>query len=336
MVKNVQVNDIPANPLEALRLLLASDLQQVDALIMSLVKSQAQLIPQVSGYTIAAGGKRLRPLLTLACARMCNIEKNCHIDLATSVEFIHTATLLHDDVVDESELRRGVSTANDLWGNKESILVGDYLLGKAFHLMGSARSLRVFDILSNASVVISEGEVLQLSATGNIDTTEEEYLQIISAKTAELFAAACEIAPVMAEHPEEEAEALRQFGLNLGIAFQMIDDALDYSSRQETLGKKIGDDFRERKVTLPVIFSYQRGGTDEKAFWRRTIGEGNQNEEDVRTAVALVNSGQVLDDVIDRARSFAKMACRSLHVFGPSDYKNALLDIVDFVVEREY
>lgn len=329
-------NQAPLTPLQQLKVIVADDLAKVDARALELIQSKAKLVPAISGYTIQAGGKRLRPLLTLVCSHMCNIQRNCHIDLALAVEFFHTATLLHDDVVDESKQRRGLSTANDVWGNKESILVGDYLLGKAFDLMGSAHSLEVYRILSQASVIIAEGEVLQLSATGAIDNAEAVYLEIIKAKTAELFAAACQIAPVMAEGTEEQIAALRTFGMQLGIAFQIIDDALDFSYHQKTLGKDIGDDFKERKVTLPVIYAYAQGNTEQKEFWQRTIAQGNQQQGDLETALAYIEEHHILEKVLRSAKEHAKPAFDALALFPDSPYKQALLDVVAFVVERKF
>jgi octaprenyl-diphosphate synthase len=324
------------NPLIDLRAIVKDDLDKVDELIYSLIVSKISLIPEISEHTISAGGKRLRPILTLASAQMCGYKGNAHIDLAACVEFIHTATLLHDDVVDKSDLRRGESTANSLWGNKESILVGDFLLGKAFQLMSAARSLEIYRILSNSAVVLSEGEVLQLAATGDLNGGEDVYIKIVAAKTAELFAASCEVGAVLAERSDEEVAALRSFGLNLGIAFQIIDDALDYYYSAGKTGKNIGDDFRERKVTLPVIFAYAAGDDEERKFWQRTIGDDNQKEGDVEQAVEYVKNHGVFEKVIDRADEYADAARKSLEIFDNSDLKNCLLGVVDFAVRREF
>ncbi len=324
------------NPLTVLKGLVANELDQVDELIYSLIISKISLIPEISEHTISSGGKRLRPILTLASAKMCGFTGMSAVALAACVEFIHTATLLHDDVVDKSELRRGAATANNLWGNKESILVGDFLLGKAFYLMGAAKSLEVYSILSNAAVVISEGEVMQLAATGNIDDATNNYLKIIEAKTAELFAASCQVGGVIAQRSDVEVQALRDYGMNLGIAFQIIDDALDYSSSEKKMGKNIGDDFRERKVTLPLILAYEKGNSEEKKFWERTINEGKQDDSDVKAAIAIMNKYNILPQVHQRAREYTVPARNALAVFPDSDIKSALLDVLDFAVEREF
>ncbi|MDP9128013.1 MAG: polyprenyl synthetase family protein, partial [Pseudomonadota bacterium] len=262
--------------LDALTALVAEDMAAVNHLIIQRMESSVPLIPQLAGHIIAAGGKRLRPILTLASARLCGYQGLRHHKLAASVEFIHTATLLHDDVVDASSLRRGEPSANAMFGNQASVLVGDFLFSRAFQLMVEDGSIDVLRILSTASAVIAEGEVLQLTTTNDSGTSEQTYLEVVRAKTAELFAAACRIGAVVAGRPASEEEALRTFGLNLGIAFQIIDDALDYSAEQLRLGKTIGDDFREGKVTLPVILAIHRGNEAERAFWRRALDEQAQ------------------------------------------------------------
>lgn len=324
------------SPLDALRRLVSSDLAEVDNLILNLVNNKIDLIPEISGHTISSGGKRLRPILTLASSRMCGYKGNNHIDLAASVEFIHTATLLHDDVVDESDMRRGRYTANNIWGNKESILVGDFLLGKAFQLMGNADSLEIFKILSNASVVISEGEVLQLSKTGNPDINEKDYIDIVTAKTAELFAAACEIGAVLAGEAEDKRCALRQYGLNMGIAFQITDDALDYSSKQEVLGKKIGDDFREGKITLPLLIAYNKGSEEEKLFWRNSVKSEQKTEKDLLQAISLIEKHNAIAISISKAKEYLAKAGQSFNLFADSEIKSALLLILDFIADREF
>ncbi|PIR39432.1 MAG: hypothetical protein COV35_02650 [Alphaproteobacteria bacterium CG11_big_fil_rev_8_21_14_0_20_39_49] len=322
------------SPLFTLKSLVKSDLKKVDKLIYSLIVNKIDLIPQISEHTISSGGKRLRPILTLASAKLCGYNGTAHIDLAACVEFIHTATLLHDDVVDKSDLRRGEQTANSLWGNKESILVGDYLLGKSFHLMGAAKSLDIYRILSNAAVVISEGEVLQLSASGNIDSGKSKYFEIISAKTAELFAAAAQVSAVIAKRTDEEIQAVRNFGFNLGIAFQIVDDLLDYFSNNNVMGKSVGDDFKEQKITLPLIYAYEKATADEKKFWKRCINEGRQSENDIETAINYMKSHNIYDAVMNKAFEYADIAKQSLSIFNDSDYKTALLDIADFSVKR--
>lgn len=325
------------NALENLRQLVGNDLQKVDDIAYSLIKSKVDMVADIAKYTIAAGGKRIRPMLTIACSKMCDVKSDSYIDLATSVEFFHTATLLHDDVVDESFMRRGEATANDVWGNKESVLVGDYLLGKAFELMGSAKSLDVYKILSKASVVIAEGEVLQLIIVGDIECGIDKYLQVINSKTAALFAAACEIAPMMANSNKLHAKALKDFGANLGMAYQIIDDALDYQQLENNnIGKEIGDDFKERKITLPILLAYQNADDNQKKFWKRTINEGIQNSTDLQQAISYLNNPQINNAIKDYAINFASKAKSSLKIFPDSEYKTALTDLVDFVVFRNY
>ncbi len=249
--------------------LTARDMGRVNELILSKAGSDVEMIPEVANHLISSGGKRLRPMLTLAAAQMFGYRGDGHVKLATSVEFMHTATLLHDDVVDESALRRGKTTARMIWGNQASVLVGDFLLGQAFRMMVEVGSLDALDILSAAACVIAEGEVMQLSIAKNLESTEDDYLAVIKAKTAALFSAAAEIGPVLAGAGRTDRAALRSYGTNLGLAFQLVDDALDYGGNASSLGKNVGDDFREGKVTLPVILSYRRGTADERAFWRR-------------------------------------------------------------------
>lgn len=326
-----------ASPLDNLRSLVASDLQMVDALIYDLVKSKVSLIPEISEHTISSGGKRLRPMLTLASAQMCGYKAAAHIELATSVEFIHTATLLHDDVVDKSDLRRGVFTANNLWGNKESVLVGDFLLGKAFELMGSAESLEVYKVLSSAAVVISEGEVKQLAVTGKLDITNAEYFEVINAKTAELFAAACEIGGVVAGRPAEEISALRQYGMSLGSAFQIIDDLLDYSASQENLGKKVGDDFREKKVTLPVILAYKNANDEGRAFWQKAFAKNTAYDpSSLKTAIRLIHESGAIEETLQTARDITANASKSIKIFPNSPIREVFLEILEFVVNRGF
>ena len=269
---------------------LADDLVDVNALIRARMASEyAPRIPEVTAHLVEAGGKRLRPMLTLAAARMCGYEGPFHIHLAATVEFIHTATLLHDDVVDESAQRRGRPTANLLWDNQSSVLVGDYLFSRSFQLMVETGSMRVLDILANASATIAEGEVLQLTAARDIATTEATYLQIIRGKTAALFSAATEVGGVIAGADETLVKALFDYGDALGIAFQTVDDLLDYQGQSASTGKNIGDDFRERKLTLPVIKAITKADPKEHAFWKRTIEKGQQEEGDLETAIALLN-----------------------------------------------
>ena len=324
--------------LEGLTVLVADDLAKCNQLIVDRMHSPVELIPQLAGHLIAAGGKRLRPMLTLAAAKLCGHDGERHLKLAACVEFIHTATLLHDDVVDESDLRRGQASANAVWGNKASVLVGDFLFSRSFELMVEDGSLKVLAILSNASSVIAEGEVLQLITANDTATTEAAYLDVIRSKTAALFAAACRIGAVVAERPDAEEAALDAYGLNLGIAFQLIDDVLDYSAKQEKLGKTIGDDFREGKITLPIILAMQRGSDEEKAFWRRTQEDLDQAKDgsDLRHALALMEKHGTLADSIERARHYGDLARRALDIFADGPAKSALTDIIDFCIERAW
>ncbi len=323
-------------PLDALRDLCAADLAQVNQLIIDNMQSEVPLIPQLAGHLIAAGGKRLRPLLTLASARLCNYRGDNHIGLAAAVEFIHTATLLHDDVVDESDLRRGRDTANAVWGNQASVLVGDFLFSRAFRLMVQSDSMRVLDILANASAVIAEGEVAQLTTANDTATDEDAYLNVIRAKTAALFAAACRIGAVIGERPDDEETALDHYGLNLGIAFQLVDDYLDYGTADIKLGKAVGDDFREGKITLPIILAYRRGDSTQQSFWRRTLEELDQNDGDFDHARSLLSQHDALSDTQVRARGYAETARAALDIFPQGPHRTALEEVVDFCVERSY
>jgi octaprenyl-diphosphate synthase len=284
--------------------LVAEDMQRVNTTILSRTGSQVTLIPEVANHLIASGGKRLRPILTLAMAQLAGYAGDGHVKLAAAVEFMHTATLLHDDVVDESQMRRGKLAARMLWGNEASVLVGDFLLGQAFKMMVEVSSLKALGILSSAAAVIAEGEVMQLGAAKNTATTEDDYLAVIRAKTAELFAAACEVGPVLASLPRDEQAACRSFGMNLGVAFQLVDDALDYGGKAAKLGKNIGDDFREGKITLPVVLSFRRGSDHERAFWRRTLEQSDATDADLEYAVSLMTKHRALEDTIQRARHY--------------------------------
>ncbi len=316
--------------------LVGDDLSKVNHAILDRMDSRAPLIPQLAGHIIASGGKRLRPMLTLACSRLCGYVGERQIGLAAAVEFIHTASLLHDDVVDESDLRRGDATANVLWGNQPSVLVGDFLFSRAFQIMVADGSLEVLRVLANASAVIAEGEVMQLETMNNVEIPEEKYLEVISAKTAALFAAACRIGAVIAGRGYVEEDALESFGRNLGIAFQLIDDTLDYSAQQATFGKTVGDDFREGKVTLPVLLAFRRGDDEARAFWRRCIGDGKQNDGDLDRAITYLHQHDALHDSIERARHYGAMARDGLGIFPDGEAKRALTDVVDFCIERAY
>ncbi|WP_262691029.1 polyprenyl synthetase family protein [Kordiimonas aestuarii] len=328
--------DAANNPIKTLQTLVSDDMNLVNELILDRMQSPVSLIPELAGHLISSGGKRLRPMLTLASAQLLGYEGKRHIGLATAVEFIHTATLLHDDVVDESNMRRGKKTANLIWGNQPTVLVGDFLFSRAFELMVESDSLRVLKILSSTSAIITEGEVLQLTTANDLSTPEEKYLEVIAAKTAVLFAAACEVAGVVSEQGREVEEALDAYGKYLGIAFQLVDDALDYSAKQATLGKEIGDDFREGKVTLPVILAYRRGTEDEKKFWKRTVERRKQEDGDLEEAIRVMSKHGTLSDTVERARHYGAMAKDALAIFKDSPAKTALSDIVDFCIERAY
>ncbi|MEE9316853.1 MAG: polyprenyl synthetase family protein [Rhodospirillales bacterium] len=322
--------------LDPLSELVADDLKAVNELIVLRMDSPVKMIPELAGHIVAAGGKRMRPMLTLASARMCGYSGSRHLALAACVEFIHTATLLHDDVVDESNLRRGLASANTLWGNQASVLVGDFLFSRSFELMVEDGSLQVLGILSNASAVIAEGEVMQLITTNDTETGETAYLDVIKAKTAQLFSAACRIGAVVADRPRIEEEALDAFGMNLGIAFQIIDDVLDYSAKQSTLGKSIGDDFKEGKISLPVILAFRRGNDEDRVFWRRTLEDQEQSEGDLEHAIHLMEKHNALEDSVERARHYGAIARDALGIFKDSPHKKAFVELIDFCIERAY
>jgi octaprenyl-diphosphate synthase len=331
---------IPFSPADATidRLvdLVTPDMQRVNAEILDRTGSEVTMIPEVANHLISSGGKRLRPMLTLAMAKLTGYDGDGHIKLAAAVEFMHTATLLHDDVVDESDMRRGRPAARKLWGNEASVLVGDFLLGQAFKMMVEVGSLRALDILSNAAAIIAEGEVMQLGAAKNTATTEDEYLAVIRAKTAELFAAACEVGPVLTNRPKAEHAACRSFGMNLGIAFQLVDDALDYGGKSAKLGKNIGDDFREGKITLPVVLSFRRGSESEREFWTRALERGEISDSDLETAVGLMIKHRALEDTIKRAQHYGAIACDALALFPGSAMKQALEEAVEFCTARTH
>jgi octaprenyl-diphosphate synthase len=322
--------------LDPLFRLLGGELERVNQLIVERMQSPVALIPQLAGHIVAGGGKRLRPMLTLGCARLCGYRGTRHIGLAAAVEFIHTATLLHDDVVDASDLRRGRDTANAVWGNKPPILVGDFLFSRSFELMVADGSLRILEILSRASSVIAEGEVLQLTTTCDTGTSEAAYLAVIEAKTAELFAAASRIGAVMAERPAEEEQALDRFGRNLGIAFQLVDDMLDFSALPSELGKTVGDDFRDGKVTLPVLLAFARGDEEERAFWQRTIEGLDQRPGDLERAIRLVERRGALAETLARARGYATAAIDALTTFRDGAERRALIEAAAFATERGF
>jgi octaprenyl-diphosphate synthase len=322
--------------LQPLISLTASDMNGVNAVILDRMQSKVTLIPELAGHLIAGGGKRMRPMLTLGAASLLSYTGTRHHKLAAAVEFIHTATLLHDDVVDGSGLRRGKRTANLIWGNPATVLVGDFLFSRAFELMVEDGSLRVLKILSHASAVIAEGEVEQLTAQRQIDTGEEQYLAIIGAKTAALFAAACRIAPVVAEAGEEAELALERYGRNLGIAFQLSDDVIDYSSDAETMGKGVGDDLRDGKMTLPVILAYSRGSAEDRQFWRAAISGERVADADLSNAIALLHATDALAETLERARQYGRRAIDALACFPSGKAKTALVEAAEFAVARAF
>jgi octaprenyl-diphosphate synthase len=308
----------------------------VDRLIHERLGSAVPLIPDLARHLVDSGGKRLRPLLTIAAARLNDYCGTAHIKLAAAVEFIHTATLLHDDVVDVSALRRGKIAANVVWGNKSSVLVGDYLFSRAFQLMVEAGDVEVLDVLANASAVIAEGEVLQLRAANNLATTRDDYLRVITAKTAALFAAAAESGAMISDGSREYTAAMRTYGHDLGVAFQLIDDALDYSGRQAQMGKSVGDDFREAKVTLPVVLAYERADDGAKSFWRRTIEDGAQHEGDLKRAIAYVDESGAIQETRALAQDYVDRAVAALDSVPPLEIRGALMSVAEFCIGRGY
>ena len=321
-------------PHERLAAALADDMAAVNIMIRTRMSSEhAPRIPEVTAHLVNAGGKRLRPMLTLAAARLCGYDGPYHVHLAATVEFIHTATLLHDDVVDESNQRRGRPTANLLWDNQSSVLVGDYLFSRSFQLMVETGSLRVLDILANASATIAEGEVLQLTAAADLATTEEIYFKVVRGKTAALFSAAMEVGGVIAGADEDKLKALSAYGDALGISFQIVDDLLDYGGTDAT-GKNIGDDFRERKLTLPIIRAIAAADKNEQAFWKRTIGKGHQNSDDLDRAMSILDRHGALASTRDTALSWADKAKAALAPIPDHELKSMLLDLSNYVVAR--
>lgn len=322
--------------IETLVRLVQADMVRVNAAIIARTGSDVAMIPEVANHLISSGGKRLRPMLTLASASLCGYAGDGHITLAAAVEFMHTATLLHDDVVDESDMRRGKLAARKLWGNEASVLVGDFLLGQAFRMMVEVGSLTCLDILSRAACVIAEGEVMQLAAAKNMGTTEENYLAIIRGKTAELFAAACEVSAVLAARPEAEQAACRDYGMDLGIAFQLVDDALDYGGSADKLGKNLGDDFREGKITMPVLLAFQRGNAEEQDFWRKCLERGEANDADLAHAIELLRTRDAIADTVVKAHEYGAKAKAALELFPDNAAKAALAEAVDFCLSRAH
>ena len=329
-------NEKPKATLDQLVKLTGADMALVNEFILEKAQSHVELIPELAGHLINSGGKRIRPMLTVAAARMCGYSGLHHLKLAMSVEFMHTATLLHDDVVDESDMRRGKQAARIIWGNQASVLVGDYLLGQAFKMMVETGSLDCLRILSDAACTIAEGEVLQLSVSQDTGTTEDAYLKVVGAKTAALFQAAAKVGGVIAARPRNEQEALESYGRNLGIAFQLVDDALDYSGKQAELGKSVGDDFRERKITLPIVLAFRRGAEKERNFWKRVMEQGDQTADDLAYATKLMERHNALSDTNERARHYGSMACDALAIFPASEWKDALTEAVAFCISRAH
>lgn len=335
---NLAVNTPPKSPIETLLHLAKADMAVVDDIIRARMQSPVGMIPDLAAHLVEAGGKRLRPLLTIASAHLCHYEGQQHYKLAAAVEFIHSATLLHDDVVDASDKRRGRKAANLIWGNAPSILVGDFLFARAFNLMVETGSMQALGILSNAASIIAEGEVQQLAGLRDIDMTLASYMDVISAKTATLFSAAAEVAPVLAASGETKQKALKTYGLELGLAFQIVDDVLDYGGLESALGKSVGDDFREGKMTLPVILAYAQAvkqkDTDTIAFWQRVIVTHRQTPDDLEYAIALLKNTGALAESIERAQTHVQAATDALSCFEDSVWRRALIDLAGFVVSR--
>lgn len=326
----------PSESLRPLFEIVNEDMGAINRIILDKAVSDVEMIPELAHHLIDSGGKRLRPMLALASSKLCDYKGDGHIRTASAIEFMHTATLLHDDVVDESNTRRGKKTARLIWGNQATVLVGDFLLGQAFRMLVDVGSLPVLKILSNAAAVIAEGEVMQLAAAKNTSTTEDAYLAIIDAKTAALFSAAAEVGAAIANRPVDEQAALRAYGRNLGLAFQLVDDALDYGCDSARLGKSVGDDFREGKVTLPVILSFRRGTDEERAFWKRTIADGDINDGDLENAIALMRRHKAIEATLERARSYGRVAEDALAIFPDRREKQAMQEVIKFCIARAH
>ncbi|MBH0238125.1 polyprenyl synthetase family protein [Methylobrevis albus] len=324
----------PEPGISLLMSLVDDDMARVNQLILDMAGANAEMIPEIARHLIDSGGKRLRPMLTLASAGLFGYAGEGHVKLAASVEFMHTATLLHDDVVDESEMRRGKLSARMLWGNQASVLVGDYLLGQAFRKMVEVGSLDALSVLSTAASVIAEGEVMQLAAAKDLATDEARYLRVIDAKTAALFAAACEVGPIIAEAGDEARRAMARYGTSLGLAFQLVDDALDYGGSSQALGKRVGDDFREGKITLPVVLAYRAGSELERGFWQRTIEKATIADGDLERAVELLHRHGALAETAARARHYGEAAVAALDELPDGDHRQALIEVVEFCVSR--
>ena len=331
----MSLDNATQKPLDRLSAALSAEMAEVNTLIRARMASRhAPRIPEVTAHLVEAGGKRLRPMLTLAAAKLCGYDGPYHVHLAATVEFIHTATLLHDDVVDESAQRRGRPTANLLWDNKSSVLVGDYLFARSFQFMVETGSVRVLDILANASATIAEGEVLQLTAAQNLATDEAVYLQVVRGKTAALFAAACEVGGEIAGAQTDQIDALRTYGDALGVSFQIVDDLLDYGGTSGVIGKNVGDDFRERKLTLPVIKAVAAANAQERAFWTRVIEKGDQRDGDLDEALELLNKHATMEATRAEALRWAAKAKAALGVLPEDPIRDMLNDLADYVVSR--
>jgi len=320
-----------------LQKLYEKDLSLINSIIIDKLDSDVPLIQEIASHLILSGGKRLRPLLTSCCFQMCKDDNNDeikYIGLAAAVEFIHAATLLHDDVIDKSKNRRGSLSANEVWGNNTSVLVGDFLFSRAFQLMAKYGNISVLKILSDTSVVISEGEILELQNDNDPTINEDIYFKVINGKTASLFSAACQVGAMCAKIKQEKIDALKSFGTNFGMSFQLIDDAIDYSSSTTKLGKNVGDDFKEGKVTLPIILAYLRSNDYEKEFWKKTIKHLDQNKDDFSKAIEIINKYKCIEDTIDRAKHFANIAKDSLGIFDDSEYKEILSNLVNSGLTR--
>ncbi len=327
---------VTTSAIERLESAFANELAQVNALIVERMQSPVGMIPDLASHLVRAGGKRLRPLITLAAADLAGYKGDAHYKLAATVEFIHSATLLHDDIVDGSPLRRGKPAANTVWGNSASVLVGDFLFARAFSLMVETGSLRVLDILAGASSIIAEGEVRQLAAIANLDMSEPEYMQIIEAKTAELFASAARVSAVIAGLPQPQELALDRYGRELGLAFQLVDDALDYSGNAQKLGKAVGDDFREGKITMPVAKAMKAASVDEQGFWTDVFSKPERNKADLDKAMTLMTRHRAVQATLDQAKTHITSAKAALQVFAPCKTRTLLCDVCDFVVERSF
>jgi octaprenyl-diphosphate synthase len=324
------------NAMSRLETAFADDMAKVNALIIERMQSPVGMIPDLASHLVRAGGKRLRPLITLASADLAGYAGDAHYKLAATVEFIHSATLLHDDIVDGSPMRRGKPAANTVWGNAASVLVGDFLFARAFSLMVETGRLRVLDILAGASSIIAEGEVRQLAAIANLDMSEREYMQIIEAKTAELFASAARVSAVIADLPETQEIALDRYGRELGLAFQLVDDALDYAGNAEKLGKAVGDDFREGKVTMPVAKAMQAANDEEQTFWTEAFGKPERNDADLKQAIMLISRHNAVQITLDQAQVHVDNAKSALQIFAPTNTRKLLCDVCDFVLDRSF